>query len=461
MAPGEFLAGFAVAAALGTAICINWRKRYVGDAKKIAAGASDWRNVKVPAVKETTGTGEWSFLSSIMYQLSGQAKTLAEEIQLTSQQVRAAHAQMETSVQSVSDITLAFKQMQQLAASLQETSVSLANDFSASETAVREVNNVMEQVNKAVLDITGGNKELKDHINTLETAVYQVRSIAENIGAISGQTKMVALNAAIEAARAGEHGLGFSVVAEEISKLSDHTAGAVRQAFSVLTEMQQKVNAVVESITDSLESSTSAAVQIKNAEETLNNSFHLIQRVSTTAGESLHTANSSLQQTAAVLETRQKDLEEVKNTGRLMRELAENLDRVAHDHSLTYLVNQNVKMRINNLKEILIQAAGRDDMQTMDNHKHKTVLTKLQTENTDIEAIWSNDSRGGFIYSRPPAGLANAGVREWWQKSIAGQAFTSQVYISAITRKPCITVSIPIIGEHGVIGVIGADIKLT
>jgi len=63
-------------------------------------------------------------------------------------------------VHSVSDITSAFKQLQQLADALRQTSVALAGDFSASETAVREVNGAMERVNNAVLDITGGNKEL-------------------------------------------------------------------------------------------------------------------------------------------------------------------------------------------------------------------------------------------------------------------------------------------------------------
>jgi len=217
--------------------------------------------------------------------------------------------------------------------------------------------------------------------------------------------------------------------------------------------MQQKVDSVVESITDSLNSSTSAAAQIKNAEETLSNSFNLMQRVSTTAGDSLNTANDSLQQTAAVLESRQKDLEGVKNTGRLMHELAENLEQVAHDNSLTYLVNQEVASRINDLKEIMLRAANQRDIQTMEPYSHKTVLSELKTENTDIEAIWSNDNTGSFIYSQPPAGLANAGVREWWQKAMAGQAITSPVYISAITRQPCITVSIPILDGRGVIGV--------
>ena len=88
-------------------------------------------------------------------------------------------------------------------------------------------------------------------------------------------------------------------------------------------------------------------------------------------------------------------------------------------------------------------------------------MKELLSRHDFIEAAWSNDEKGRFIVSIPPAGIANANVRDWFRESMAGKKYVSGVYISAITKSPCITVSKPIVSASGaVIGVIGFDIRL-
>jgi len=64
--------------------------------------------------------------------------------------------------------------------------------------------------------------------------------------------------------------------------------------------------------------------------------------------------------------------------------------------------------------------------------------------------------RSGFF-----AGIPNACVRPWWQRAITGEEYISPVYVSAITQKPCCTLSFPVIDREGeIVAVLGVDLKV-
>jgi methyl-accepting chemotaxis protein len=96
------------------------------------------------------------------------------------------------------------------------------------------VQELMRGMDRIRLSVEAGEKK----VLALGERSRGIGSIVETMGSISARAQMLALNASIEAVRAGEDGRGFSVVAEEVRRLSEHTATAARE-ISQLVELIQ------------------------------------------------------------------------------------------------------------------------------------------------------------------------------------------------------------------------------
>ena len=109
-----------------------------------------------------------------------------------------------------------------------------------SRLAIEKMRTVFERVEQA------GNMVFE-----LEAKTRHVHQITEIITSVAHQTNLLSLNASIEAARAGEAGRGFSVVADEIRKLSESAGRSAQEISKLIHEIQTGTSEVADEMRQS------------------------------------------------------------------------------------------------------------------------------------------------------------------------------------------------------------------
>jgi methyl-accepting chemotaxis protein len=99
----------------------------------------------------------------------------------------------------------------------------------------------IEETIRAMEEITLSASHTREVIEETRRSSERIDEIVKIIDGIADSTRLLALNAAILAAQAGEYGKGFGVVADEIGRLAENTAGHTKEVASIIAEIKEDI----------------------------------------------------------------------------------------------------------------------------------------------------------------------------------------------------------------------------
>lgn len=222
--------------------------------------------------------------------------TLREAIRLQTEALTHAYSKIRTLVTNLSDTSTELSAAStESAASLEETASSLeemnamvqknaenaqhtSNIANKSQENAQKGKHSMEDMVKAIGDISSSNETIMSQINESNQQISNIVVVISEIGEktkvindIVFQTKLLSFNASVEAARAGEHGKGFSVVAEEIGSLAEMSGKAAKEISTLLDNSITKVQGIVN------ETKSRVETLVRTGKEKVDNGTHIAQ----------------------------------------------------------------------------------------------------------------------------------------------------------------------------------------
>lgn len=110
--------------------------------------------------------------------------------------------------------------------------------------SLSKISSNLFDMSSGIQNIYGTNSDIQKFIEATSENAKKTDEVLNFIEGIAKKTNLLGLNAAIESSRAGEFGKGFSVVSNEIRKLSQSSKESINQINEILNNIQASINQI-------------------------------------------------------------------------------------------------------------------------------------------------------------------------------------------------------------------------
>ncbi|UJR82635.1 methyl-accepting chemotaxis protein [Sandaracinus amylolyticus] len=216
-------------------------------------------------------------------------RSLTQRIGTSSDAVASASAGMFSAVREQE--TLATQQT----ASLEEIRRTLETLAAAADAVARDAQAVHEMSGRTLESST----RMADQTRLVSAHSDRIGEILSLIQDIADRSDLLALNAALEGTKAGEVGRGFSLVAAEMRRLSEHVMDSVRDIRKLVADMRAASHASVLATEESTKLARDAAAAAAKISDAVNRHQEGTSQAKSAADEVVRAVNESLTGSAA------------------------------------------------------------------------------------------------------------------------------------------------------------------